>query len=595
MKHRSLGRAFHLLLLLSLGGTLCKAATLSLDLDAHTHIIHSLRLSPCGEHLFAANYAGDDGSTQFDTFALDVVHETSIVKIHCPTAGPVESTLLMAFSLGLFSANLALTGYPFGIGACLRLTGESVAMILQGARIILVPGRFQLWLFTCGVLVLLGVGYRKGLRVTPYKPVLHLLMLFVLALISPLGFAALDSKADLNGDAMVTSLDISIVASCFGQVPVNNRDCAKADVDEDGDIDGDDFNFVSERLGRTYPWMLYPSAVFPAGTAPNAVTLGDVNNDSALDIIVVNTLDDNVSVMLGDGRGSFQSQYRFTTGRNPVVVALGDVNGDGVLDAIVANGRSDDISVLLGNGDGSFQTQQRFSAGNRPHSIGLGDINADGILDVVVTNYSSNDGSALLGNGDGSFQTQQRFNTGGYPCSMALGDMNSDGMLDMIVANWFDDDVSVLLGNGNGSFQAQQRFSAGRSPKFVALGDTNADGILDVVVANQSSDNVSVLLGNGGGSFQVQQRFSSGNGPGSIALGDINGDGMLDVVATNGMSDDISVLLGNGEGGYRVQYRYSTGSVPRFVALGDVNNDRMLDVVVTIASGVSVLLSSPDK
>jgi hypothetical protein len=195
------------------------------------------------------------------------------------------------------------------------------------------------------------------------------------------------SSADINGDAMVTSQDISILASCFGQDPVSHSSCARADVDEDGDIDVDDFSFVSARLGQTYPETLFqepdlpPS--YPVGDAPHSSAVGDLNNDGVLDVVTANRDSDDISVMLGNSDSSFQSQQRFAVGDLPHTIALGDVNGDGVLDAVNANLSSNDISVLLSNGDGSFQAQQRFAAGDGSGSIVLGDLNGDGALDMI--------------------------------------------------------------------------------------------------------------------------------------------------------------------------------------------------------------------
>jgi hypothetical protein len=122
-----------------------------------------------------------------------------------------------------------------------------------------------LWLFASGMLGLFGFGRRRGLRTCRlYKRVNHTWLLPALALTFP---AVAYSSADINGDAIVTSQDISILASCFGQSSTNNSDCAKADVDEDGDIDGDDLSFVSERLGQAYPETIlstclgYPSDI----------------------------------------------------------------------------------------------------------------------------------------------------------------------------------------------------------------------------------------------------------------------------------------------------------------------------------------------
>jgi hypothetical protein len=209
-----------------------------------------------------------------------------------------------------------------------------------------------------------------------------------------------------------------------------------------------------------------------------------------------------------------------------------------------------DISVLIGNGSGSFQPQRRFSVGDSPSSVELGDLNGDSVLDVVVANDSSSDISVLLGNGNGSFQLQQRFSVGDYPRSVALGDLNVDGVLDVVVASgrWDTNDISVLLGNGDGSFQPLPRFATGFWPQSVAIDDLNGDHILDVVVATTDSVFL-VLLGNGDGSFQAQHHFTIRYMyySISIALGDVNGDSVLDVVTASRGSDDIWVLLGNGD------------------------------------------------
>src|SRR2546422_7531311 len=115
--------------------------------------------------------------------------------------------------------------------------------------------------------------------------------------------------------------------------------------------------------------------------------------------------------------------------------AVGDVNGDGRPDLAVANYGSNSVSVLLGNGDGTFQAAQTFVAGSGPVWVAVGDVNGDGRLDLAVANYYSNSVSVLLGNGDGTFQTALTFATAGAnPENVAVGDVNLDGRPDLAVA-----------------------------------------------------------------------------------------------------------------------------------------------------------------
>jgi hypothetical protein len=152
------------------------------------------------------------------------------------------------------------------------------------------------------------------------------------------------------------------------------------------------------------------------------------------------------------------------------------------------------VSVLLGNGDGTFQAARSFAAGSGPASVAVGDFNGDGHLDVAVANeVSSGTVSVLLGNGDGTFQAARGFAAGIYPASVAVGDFNGDGLPDLAVTG--GGAVRVLLGNGDGSFLTSPlSYIAGSGPVSVAVGDLNGDGLADLAVANSGSNNVSILL-----------------------------------------------------------------------------------------------------
>jgi hypothetical protein len=122
-----------------------------------------------------------------------------------------------------------------------------------------------------------------------------------------------------------------------------------------------------------------------------------------------------------------------------------------VADLAVANSGffppSGNVSVLLGNGDGTFQAPRNFGTGTRPNSVALGDFNGDGLADLAVANETSGSVSLLLGNGDGTFQVARNFGAGTGPKSVAVGDFNGDGLADLAVANAFFGNVSILINN----------------------------------------------------------------------------------------------------------------------------------------------------
>jgi uncharacterized protein YfaP (DUF2135 family) len=331
---------------------------------------------------------------------------------------------------------------------------------------------------------------------------------------------------------------------------------------------------------------------FQAGK-PRFIATGAVNGDGKADLIVTNLYSPSVSVLLGNGDGSFQAPTTFAVGMQPFAVATADVNGDGKADLIVSNISSNSVSVLLGNGNGSFQTQQTFSTGYNPYSLVVGDVNGDGKPDLIVANTNSPSVSVLLGNGNGTFQNQFTIAVEGFNWrSIALADVNGDGKPDLIVAQK-GSRVGVLLGNGNGSFQAQQTFSTGNIRYSLVVGDVNGDGKPDLIATNAGSNSVSVLLGNGNGSFQAQQTFSTGNFPYSVVVGDVNGDGKPDLIVDD-VSNSVSVLLGNGNGTFQNPQTFATGSNPKSVAVVDVNGDGKPDLIVTSVhdGNISVLLGA---
>jgi hypothetical protein len=323
---------------------------------------------------------------------------------------------------------------------------------------------------------------------------------------------------------------------------------------------------------------LFSRSNFAVSQGPRSVTVADFNHDGKLDLAVANVVANTVSILLGNGEGTFQSHVDLATGVGPGFVAVGDFNGDGNPDLAVTNLISNTVSILMGNGDGTFQGHVAYATGMSPNSAAVGDFNRDGKLDLAVGNYNGNTVSILLGNGDGTFLSHVDYPTGTIPIAVTMGDFNSDGKLDLAVANANDGTISILLGNGDGTFQEQVIFPTGGGPNSIATGDLNGDGNLDLVTTSRSDNAACVLLGRGDGTFQPYVEYFTGLAPIPVAIGDFNGDNMLDLVVGNYQDSTVSVLLGNGDGTFALKTDFVTGDGPYSLASADFNGDGRLDL-----------------
>ena len=243
---------------------------------------------------------------------------------------------------------------------------------------------------------------------------------------------------------------------------------------------------------------------------------------------------DTVSILLGNGDGTFQPAVSYFVGTHANAVAFGDFNGDGKTDLVAAtampSGDNEAVAVLLGNGDGTFQPAVYYPAANVPQFVG--DFNRDGHQDLAVTGEGGV--SILLGNGAGAFAAPVFYATGtGFAAQVVAGDFNGDGRADLAVANGLaSNTVSILLGVGNGAFQPAVSYVVGPGPIAVAARDFNRDGKLDLAVA--SSGNLSILTGNGDGTFQPPTNYTIGSYPVSLAASDLTADRKPDLaVATS--------------------------------------------------------------
>ncbi len=320
----------------------------------------------------------------------------------------------------------------------------------------------------------------------------------------------------------------------------------------------------------------------PVGSAPDAIVAGDFLGNGRTDLAVADAGTNAVTILLGDGDGTFQILAPISVGQSPISIALGDFENDGRIDLAVADNLSGDITVLSNQGGGSFLALPpiELPAGSTPSSIVAGNFGS-GNVDLAVTDPSQSVVDILQGNGAGMFSLASSLPVGSNPYSIVAGNFGN-GNLDLAVANADTNNVSVLLGNGNGTFQAAVGYDAGTTPIDLATGDFNGDGRLDLATGNAGSNDISVLLGKGDGTFEETVANVVGNATSALATGDFTGNGNLGLAVVNKGSDSVTILPGNGDGTFQQPLTVSlpTGSGASSIVAADFNGDGRTDLAV---------------
>jgi hypothetical protein len=301
-----------------------------------------------------------------------------------------------------------------------------------------------------------------------------------------------------------------------------------------------------------------------------SLAVGDFNNDGRADLAETSDFDNTVIILLGNGDGTFTpaSGSPITVGNFPEAVEIGDFNNDGVLDLAVANANDDTISILLGNGNGTFTAVAPAPTGGFPLYLAVADFNHDGAADIAVSNEADSTVSVLLGNGDGTFTPAtnspiQNFNYN--PAQIVAADFNGDGYPDLAVADFIPinqnpptvdqkSNVVIMLGHGDGTFHPGpgSPITVGLYALALVAADFNQDGHTDLAVDNYGvntdppTQTLEILIGdvnNDGGFTQPLPTTQLGNSPNQLIAADFNGDGTTDLAIPNALDFDTTVLL----------------------------------------------------
>lgn len=355
-----------------------------------------------------------------------------------------------------------------------------------------------------------------------------------------------------------------------------------------------------------------PAQTILSNVVPTGLATGDFNHDGKTDLVVTESTNNTVILMLGDGRGGFSTSttYQASSG-SPLVT---DIDGDGNLDVVIAAGHPDSltasasindnaeelITILFGKGDGTLLGAPTWAAGQVPSGIAAGDFNGDSKLDLAVTSSGSKDLWIFLGKGPGLFQAPTRLTiTGAKPSAIVAAKFNGDANSDLAVADSASNKVHLMLAKGDGTFFPAVSYGVGGSPNSLVAVDLNGDGNIDLAVASPAAPaGVNILLNDGSGVFQPGKTVTAGAAPTTLASGDFNKDGFMDLVAAD-PGTGIQLLLGTGDGAFQPAVAYPAGGNPALVAAGDLNGDGFLDVIAAGPAGsgdafMAVLLGAGD-
>ena len=328
------------------------------------------------------------------------------------------------------------------------------------------------------------------------------------------------------------------------------------------------------------------------------VSIGDVNGDGLLDIVLVKgrhwPLRDRV--LLGDGAGHFKPGYDLGTASDRSYSGrLVDLDGDGDLDVVISNDAPDPKLVYLNDGKGHFHVGSTFGKPTwQTRNATVADINGDGLPDIVAANRGdSTDANYIcLNRGDGRFDGDCIAFSREPATTITAADFNRDGLIDLAVPHRDGGQSRVYLAGPKGTFSSARTIPFGppnATIRMAEAADLDGDGLLDLVTIDENAG-TAIYFGQRDGSFSAAVRVADAKpAPYALAVADVNRDGKPDIVVGN-IEAPSAVYFNDGTGRRFQPVRFGDGKGTVYgFAIADVDRDGVMDIAAARSDAPNVV------
>jgi Flp pilus assembly secretin CpaC len=238
---------------------------------------------------------------------------------------------------------------------------------------------------------------------------------------------------------------------------------------------------------------------YVVGNQPSSIVLGtfNTNTDANLGFVVTNFADNTYSVFTGNADGTFSevkgSPFRLPTGQTgPIAITSADFNGDGKPDLAIVNQTSNNVTVLEGNGNGTFTpfSKSPLSVGKSPVAIASGTLAGSTGPGLAIANQNDDSITVYLGNGDGTFNTasQSPLATTSAPAGVTIADFAGTSTGGIAATEGSSGTVIVYVDLGSGLFTEALEPAAGTNPSAILAGEFTGNPLPDIVVTNDITD-----------------------------------------------------------------------------------------------------------